>query len=84
MGTRMVTLHLDPARADLASVRARHSLEPREVDANFGVVSVSPERNLYAILVDEEAADRIEGSEGIVGTFSNPTVEAFGLPKKTR
>lgn len=82
MATRMVTLHLDPSEATLPKVRAKYRLRDKDIDHDFGVVSVSPEKNLYAILVDEKVAGRIEGREGVVGAFSNPKIEPFGPPKR--
>ena len=83
MGTRMVTLRLDPAHATIEDVQAKYSLAQNEVDATFGVVNVSPEQNLYAILVDERVASRIEGEPDVIGTFSNPKIEPFGPPSTT-
>ena len=81
MGNRMVTLHLKPSGTDIASVRAKYSLGAYDLDASFGVVCVSPEQQLYAILVSEEAAARIEHSQGVGGVFSNPKIEPFGPPE---
>ena len=81
MASRMVTLCLPPSAATLTSVRAKYALGPHDVDHNFGVTCISPEKNLYAILVTDTVADRIEGSEGVTGAFSNPKIETFGPPR---
>ncbi len=84
----MVTLKLDPSEATLSNARATLDLREDEVDPNFGIVNVSPEQNLYAILVDEKVADRLEGHKAVAGSFSNPKIEPFGPPlsgdKKSR
>lgn len=82
MATRLVTLHLDPASANMKSVRAKYGLIASDADEHFGVVCVSPSQNLYTILAEEEAANRIEGASGVAGVFANPKIESFGPPKK--
>jgi len=81
MPDRMVTLKLAPSQANLAAIRKRYGLGPHDGDAGFGVVCVSPQQQLYAILVSEETAQRIEGAPGVAGTFSNPKIETFGPPE---
>ncbi|MEJ1961080.1 MAG: hypothetical protein WDO56_05830 [Gammaproteobacteria bacterium] len=77
----MVTLHLEPHEATLAKVIAKYGLAHHEIDSAFGVVDLDASKRLYAILVDEKVAERLEGSEGIAGSFSNPKIGTFGPPE---
>ncbi len=82
MSMLMMTVQLDPREASLANVRRKLQLARNEIDPNFGVVSLKPEENLYAILVDEAASARLAGTEGVVGPFANPRIETFGTPER--
>jgi hypothetical protein len=77
----MVTLHLDSGEATLPQVLAKLGLKPHDVDPSFGLVSLDPQKRLYAILADERVAAKIEGHASVSGTFSNPKIETFGPPK---
>jgi hypothetical protein len=80
MTKHMMTLRLDPAEANLAGVSRKLNLKGDEIDPNFGVVSINPAENLYAILVDEAASTKLQGSEGVKGPYSNPKIEPYGPP----
>jgi hypothetical protein len=77
----MVTLKLEATEATPVGVCARLNLAEGELDRNFGVVLLDASRSLYAILVDESVAEKLEHAEGVEGTFSNPPIEPFGPPK---
>lgn len=70
----MVTLKLDPEQATVDRVRDLLHLGAQELDVAFGLVSVSPADGLYAILVDDAVARRIEGAEAVIGSFADPTI----------
>ena len=76
----MLTIELNPDEASVADVKRKLDLDAAEIDEGFGVVCVSPEQNLYTILVDEEAAKKAAGKEGVEGPYSNPRIEPFGPP----
>jgi hypothetical protein len=76
----MFTVKLEPREVSVDAVRRRLGLEPGELDEQFGVVSIDPEQSLYSILVDERAAPKLEGSEGVQGPYANPPIDTFGPP----
>jgi hypothetical protein len=84
MGKLMLTLKLDAGRATLEDARQRLGLDEGEVDDDFGVVNIDPEQDLYAILVDEQTAERVSGQPDVKGPFANPPIEPFGPPKRKR
>jgi hypothetical protein len=81
MSKVMVTLKLDPEHASLEEVRESLGIGTEEIDDEFGVIAVSPEESLYAVLVEPETANRVQGVEGVKGPFSNPKIEPFGPPQ---
>ena len=71
----------------LQEVCQRYGLKLEEVDAQFGVIAVDPADNLYTILVEEAAAQRLQGFAGagdqeLKGPYSNPRIEPFGPPRE--
>jgi hypothetical protein len=77
----MLTLTLDPQDASAHYVKRRFALHDEELDPEFGVVEVDREKGRYAVLVDEQAAARVQGTPGVEGPFANPPIEPFGPPQ---
>jgi hypothetical protein len=70
----LLTLELKPHEADLGRVMARLSLDESEVDRRFGLVAISPKRNLYSMLVVPAAAARVGDQPPVRRVSSNPLV----------
>jgi len=77
----MVTLRLDPDQASISEVRKKLGIEPEQIDESFGVIDVSPQEHLYAVLVDEDVATEVSGKPDVEGAYSNPKIEPFGPPQ---
>jgi hypothetical protein len=74
----MMTVELDPEAATVAQAAERLGVERDRIDADFGVVCIDPDQNLYTVLVDEQAAAGAADKPGVEGPFSNPRIEPFG------
>ena len=79
MAMLMLTLRLRPDEANLAAVQQKLDLAADEIDPEFGVVSLDPSTQLYAVLVEEAAAQRVRDA-AVGGPFANPRIDAFDLP----
>jgi hypothetical protein len=77
----MLTVRLQPAEANLPAVQRKLKLAKGQIDPDFGVVSIRPQDQLYAILVDDDIAGRISSVEGVQGPYANPPIEALGPPR---
>jgi len=76
----MLTLSGDATTPSLDEVARRLDVRPGQLDHDFGVVLIDPERHLYTVLVDEDAAAAAAGLEGVEGPYSNPRIEPLGPP----
>lgn len=81
MSKLLFTLVRPPAEATLEAVRRDLELSGEEIDADYGLVSIEPSENRYAILVDASASTRLESQPGVEGPFANPRIEPFGPPQ---
>jgi hypothetical protein len=70
----------------LDQVCARFGLGNDDVDREFGVVATDPDENLYAIVVEESAVERLGGEEAkaLEGPYANPRIEPFDLQEPGR
>jgi hypothetical protein len=74
----MMTVKLGPDEVSLAAIREKLGVKPDEIDPSFGVVSIDPDQNLYAVMIEEDSAADLAQQDGVEGPFSNPGIETFG------
>lgn len=83
MAKVMMTIHAPGDTPTLKEIVSKYGLEPDELDHEFGIVPIDPEKNDYTILVEQSAASKISPNEqwDVSGPYSNPRIETFDLPK---
>jgi hypothetical protein len=80
MSKLLYTLKLDPQDASPQGVTKLLNLDVGDLDEDFGVVSIDPDKSLYSILVDERAVPGANEAGGDVkGPFANPRIEPFNI-----
>ena len=81
MGEVMFNITSPKRVPTIESVCAEHGLKAEEIDRDFGVIAVSPDEHVYTILIEENAAARLDPArKPLAGPFSNPRIEPFGPP----
>ncbi len=68
-----------PEDPTVSDVMERFSLEESEIDRDFGVVEIDPERHLFTALVEDAAAARIRDVDSRASVHSNPPIRHFAL-----
>ena len=83
MAKVMMTIHAPHGTPTLQDVMSQYGLGEDEVDPQFGVVPIDPERNDYTILVEQSVAHRISPTEewDVSEPYSNPQIDTFDLPR---
>jgi hypothetical protein len=79
MAKVMLTVRLPGKTPSLKKVQRKLKLKDEEIDRDFGVVSIDPDNELYAVMVEETVGgEAAEQEEDVSGPFSDPAIEAFG------
>ena len=69
-----------PSAEDL---ERKFNLKKSNLDLEFGIVLIDPEKSLYSILVDRDVAIKLSGYEGdLRGPYSNPRIEPMNLQEE--
>lgn len=82
MAKVMMTIHAPQGSPTLQEVMRQYGIEPHEIDQQFGVVPIDPEKNDYTILIEQSAAQKVSPSQkwDVSGPYSNPSIDTFDLP----
>jgi hypothetical protein len=79
----MVTIRARTGPPTVEAVIERYRLGPDDIDSDYGLVEIDPADHLYVILVEPDAAARIQPTEQweTAGPYSNPRIAPFGPPE---
>jgi hypothetical protein len=81
VGKSLFTVKLPSEEATLEGAKERLHLGEDEIDEGYGLVEIDPSHHLYALMIDDAAAARLEGGMALEGPFANPRIEVFGPPE---
>jgi hypothetical protein len=75
----LITLELQAPYNSLESVRKLAGLVDLEIDIDYGLVLISPKRNLYAIRVwgDLDPANLMSVQPAVKGVSSDPKIKPY-------
>lgn len=73
-------------RPTLEAICHKFGFNIDELDQQYGVIEIDPDKCLYSILVEDSAAARVSPEwrtedNTLEGPFSNPRIEPFGPPE---
>ena len=61
----------------------KFGLKKNDLDPEFGIVLIDPEKSIYSILVNQEVVAKLSGYEGdLRGPYSNPRIEPMNLQEE--
>ncbi|MBK8501008.1 MAG: hypothetical protein IPL46_01740 [Saprospiraceae bacterium] len=64
----------------IQDLEQRFNLKKEDLDPEFGIVLIDPEKLLYSVLLNQEVAAKLQGYEGnLRGPYSNPRIEPMDL-----
>jgi hypothetical protein len=79
----LMTVTIPGESPGIARAAAALGVAPDAVDKAFGVVSIDPARNLYAVQVREDALQgKAKKTKDFEGPFANPRIEPFGPTRR--
>lgn len=96
MAFKLMEIRWPGTAPTVEEIKAEFGLRDAELDLSYGVVEVDPRNGTYAILVDENAAEKVDPSGGsgslghgrreigMHGPYSNARIEPTGPPRSGR
>jgi hypothetical protein len=68
---------------NIQDLEQKFDLKKSDLDEEFGIVLIDPEKSLYSILVNQDIVTKLTGYQGdLRGPFSNPRIEPMNLQEE--
>jgi len=88
MAKLLFSITWEQGEPSVEQICEKYGFKPEELDLQFGIIEIDPQDNLYSILVDQDAAERVREQLGenipdMEGPFSNARIEPFGPPSES-
>jgi len=83
MSKVMMTIGTAGRSPSVEDIKQQFNLDDDEIDPDFGVVEIDPDANLYTVLVEEQAAAKVQPTREwtTAGPYANPRIAPFGPPE---
>lgn len=82
MAGLMFTIESPTGTPSLSEAAQKLHVDTRDLDESFGVVLIDPQKHLYTVLVNEEAAGHVRApGKSVKGPYSNPRIGTYGPPQ---
>ena len=78
MSKMLYTIKWEGTKPTIEQVVEKFGFDKKDIDAEFGIIEIDPQDNLYSILLEETTiAEKFPKT--VEGPFSNPRIEPFDL-----
>lgn len=64
-------------KPELRQIAEKLFIAETDLDPEFGVVLIDPDKHLYCFMIDVTVLKKINPDSGIQGPFSNPKIETL-------
>ena len=62
---------------DIEEVLEKYRLAKSDIDSNFGIIEIDPEKRLFSMSVKALSTNKLDSFNDLEGPFSNPAIGTF-------